>query len=57
MSPWAKLNNDGKLLLACCIINLTIAIVLAKEGSYFCFFPLAFSMFCGLSTLMDKFQK
>jgi len=57
MSPWSKLNNDGKLLLACCIINLVISVVLAVDGSLFCFFPFAVSMFCGLFTLNQKHQK
>jgi len=57
VSPWSKLNSDGKLLLICCVINLFISVVLAKEGSYFTFFPLTVSMFCGLTTLMTKFHK
>jgi hypothetical protein len=57
MSPWSKLNKDGKLLLFCCVVNLFISVILAVDGSLFCFFPFTVSMFCGLFTLNSKYQK
>ncbi len=57
MRPWRKLNNDGRILLFCCVLNLCISVKLAVSGSWFSLFPFVCSMFCGLYTLDPKYKK
>ena len=57
MTPWAKLNNSGKILLFCCVLNLMVSIKLALIGSWFSLFPFFCAMFCGLYTLDSKYKK
>lgn len=56
MSPWRNLNFSGKLLAAACIINVIVAIIQAKHGSYFAVFSIFIAAWCGMWTYHDKYQ-
>ncbi len=56
MAPWRTLNSRGKLLTICCIINVIVAIQLARVGSYMCIFSILMAAFCGMCTYSPRSQ-
>jgi hypothetical protein len=56
ISPWNNLNLQGRVLVCACVINLSVAILLAVEGKMMCLFSAAMAVFCGLMSFCDKYQ-
>jgi hypothetical protein len=56
IAPWRTLNNAGRLLTICCVINVIVAVILANSGSYFAIFSMIMAMGCGISTYNPKYQ-
>lgn len=56
IAPWKNLNFKGHLLTIGCIINLVVAIILAKEGSYMAVFSIVMAAWCGLWTYSPHYQ-
>ncbi len=55
--PWNELNTKGKLLLLLCVLNVILAIFLAKTGSVVCFCSAVTAMFCGIATYAQRYRK
>ncbi len=56
MSPWRNLNNKGKMLAVACIINVIVAVILARGGSYMAVFSIIMAAWCGLWTYFPHYQ-
>lgn len=56
IAPWRNLNFKGQLLVIGCIINLIVAIIFAKEGSYMAIFSIVMSAWCGMWTYSSHYQ-
>ena len=56
MARWSSLNSTGKWLWIGCIINLTIAIILATGGSAMALFSMVVAAYCGMVTFHPKYQ-
>lgn len=56
ISPWSNLNLQGRVLVCACVVNLSVAIVLAMEGKMMCLFSAAMAVLCGLMSFCDKYQ-
>lgn len=56
IAPWKNLNLKGKLMLIGCVINLVVAVIIAKEGSYFAIFSACMAAWCGMWTYHPRYQ-
>lgn len=56
ISPWKTLNSKGHILTICCVLNVIVAIILAREGDYMCVFSIIMAAFCGMATYHKRYQ-
>ena len=56
IAPWKNTNFKGKVLVIACVINLIVAVTLAKEGSYVAIFSIMMAAWCGLWTYHPHYQ-
>lgn len=56
MKPWRTLNQKGKFLVVCCVINMIVAVTLARAGDWTCLFSVSVAAFCGVSTYSKRYQ-
>ena len=56
MAPWRRLNFNGKVLAISCLVNLTIAIILALGGSAMAIFSMIIAAYCGMVTYHPRYQ-
>lgn len=54
MNNWYKLNGSGRMLYIMCLMNMFIAFMLAKQGSWFSIFVIITSAFCAFMTYSSK---
>lgn len=57
MRSWSKLNDKGRLLLICCVVNTWVSLVFVLDGNVVCIFSILIAMFCGLSTYNSKYDR
>ena len=57
MLPWSDLNFNGKCLVLCAVLNIILAVTIARSGSYVALIPALTAMVCGLATYCKKYQK
>ena len=55
IAPWKTLNNAGRVLTICCVINVIVAVYLAKNGSYLSIFSIIMAMYCGIATYSPRY--
>ena len=56
IAPWRILNFKGRMMVLACVINLIIAVILAKEGSYVAVFSIVMAAWCGMWTYHAHYQ-
>ena len=56
VAPWSNLNSKGKMLVIGCIINVIVAVILARGGSYMAVFSIIMAAWCGLWTYNSHYQ-
>lgn len=56
MVSWNKLNLKGQIMVIGCIINVIIAVILAREGSYMAIFSIVMAAWCGIWTYHPHYQ-
>lgn len=50
------MNNRGRMLCVCCVINMIVAVYLANCGSYMSVFSTCVAAYCGMSTYSARSQ-
>jgi hypothetical protein len=56
LAPWKNLNLRGRMMTIACIINLILAVILAKDGSYIAVFSIVMAGWCGMWTYHTHYQ-
>jgi hypothetical protein len=56
MAPWRILNFKGKLMVIACIINVVVAVILAREGSLAAILSIITAAWCGMWTYHTHYQ-
>ena len=56
IAPWRNANQKGKLLIVGCVINIIVAVILARSGSYMAIFSIVMAAYCGMLTYHPHYQ-
>lgn len=57
VKPWRHLNLQGRVLAVFCVINMLIAVIQVKHGSYASVFSTLMAAFCGVCTYIPRYHK
>ena len=57
IAPWKSVNNKGKLLIVGCAINVLVAVMLARSGSYMAIFSIVMAAWCGIWSYHPHYQQ